>query len=159
MARLSSDRVTFYLAADGKAITSAVSQSLCNRSLVEPTVSPNDHAAAGWMVWSLIEHVKALSAKMGSNLQACFRQSLQFKHEGNPYRAGIQSPVRKGVDLFCRTSCSVYSASLSEKAAKTACCGGAARVTGDGRFRVNKDLDEASHPEGTARSSIILNRK
>jgi hypothetical protein len=67
--------------------------------------------------------------------------------------------MRKGVELFCRTSRSVYSASLSGKAPKTACCGGAARVTGDGRFRVSKDLDEASHPEAIARSSTILNRK
>ena len=71
----------------------------------------------------------------------------------------MQTPMRQGVDLVYRTSCSVYNASPSGKAPKTACCGAAARVTGDGRFRVTKDLDEASHPEGIARSSTILNRE
>lgn len=71
----------------------------------------------------------------------------------------MQSPMRKGVDIVCRTSCSVYNASPSGKAFRTACCGGAARVTGDGRFRVNKEQDEAAHPEGIARSSTIPNRK
>ena len=69
------------------------------------------------------------------------------------------SPEWQGIELFCRASCGVYSASLSGKAPKKAGCGGTARVSGDGRFRVNVDLDQASHSEAISQPSAILNHK
>ena len=65
---------------------------------MEPAVSPSDHATVGWMVWSLIEHVKALSAKMGNAGLASGRAYISSMR-ANPIEQECKHPCDRGSTL------------------------------------------------------------